>query len=175
MPKFISLPLFFMIAFTVCAADQGHGRVNLNGQIQAAACTISTEDAWQEISFGSHPLKEFTHYTNNEVTKNFSLNLINCVLEKEKGGEWESVEITFDGPGEPDNPSLFMLSGSGAGVAMRITDDYGHQAFAGEPMPKTPLSREITYLHYHLQLVANGKQLHAGDISTLLRFMVVYQ
>ena len=175
MPGFGLLHLLFLAAFSVCAADQGHGRVTLNGQIQAAACTVSTEDVWQEISFGSHPLKDFTRYSATEVSNDFSLNLVNCILEKEKGGEWESVEITFDGPREPDDPSLFMLSGGGAGIAMRITDDYGHPAIAGEPMPKVPLSNEATNLNYHLHLVANGKELHAGDISTFLRFMVVYQ
>lgn len=170
--------LLLMVMLTgtqAVSAGQGHGRVAIGGTILESACTIATDDVWQEIDFGSHPLKNFASQQREEVTRSFKLDLIHCILERDSGGEWKSVEVTFDGPRALNDPTLFSMTGTGKGVAMRITDKEGHKAIAGESLPPQPLTKDATRLDYQLHLVGTGEHLSAGELSTFLRFMVAYQ
>jgi type 1 fimbria pilin len=38
--------------FWRCGIRSGQGLVTMNGQIQESACSIHTDDIWQEIPFG---------------------------------------------------------------------------------------------------------------------------
>ena len=81
------------------ASDQGRGLVTMNGQIQESACSIHTNDAWQEIPFGVISYNDLNEQ-GKAVIKPFAVRLVNCSLERSRGGLWQSVNITFSGETE---------------------------------------------------------------------------
>ncbi|WP_318373713.1 fimbrial protein [Enterobacter sp.] len=170
------IPLLLLIlipGFTLAASHQGRGKLNMTGQIVASACAIATDDVWQEIDFGSVPLKDISSGTAN--SKAFYIHLLNCEMEKQNGELWKATQMTFDGSQESSNPRLFAMKGEGEGVALQISDAEGNTAIAGEALPAVELTGTHLDLKYNVQLVNNGKPLTAGEVSSLIRFMVTYQ
>ncbi|HBE7741843.1 TPA: type 1 fimbrial protein [Escherichia coli] len=155
------------------AQDQGHGRITMNGQIIASACTIAAEDVYQSINLGELPLRTLVADGQGPL-RAFSLHLIKCVLNKESGkGQWRDVLVTFDGVA--DGTSLFATQGEAQGVGIRIMDSHQQIAAVGRVMNATELEPDTTTLKYQLQLVRNSAALRAGEFSSVIKFMVNYQ
>lgn len=173
----VTLALFLSVCSVLQAAqikDEGRGRVSVNGQILASACSIHTDDIRQEILFDTQSPRTLRNHAGSGE-KSFSLRLTNCQLEKETQGEWKSVSVTFDGEIVSGNPSLFSVNGDARGVALRVVSKQGEQAFPGLPMNNIPLSQGSNQLDYRLQVVPDGKPFEEGHWSGSLRFMVAYQ
>jgi len=171
--KILLLVLSLFSGFTLAAPHQGHGQLSMAGQIVASACAIATDDVWQENDFCSIPLKDIS--SDKRITKPFYIHLLNCEMEKENGELWKSMQMTFNGSQEANNPGLFALKGEGEGVALQISDAEGNTAIAGKALPAVELTGTQLDLKYNVQLVNNGKALTAGEVSSLIRFMVTYQ
>lgn len=173
----VTLSLYFSFSTLLHATPikkAGHGQISVNGQVLDSACSIHTDDVKQEILFNDlSPRSLRNNYGLGE--KDFSLRLTNCRLEKETGGVWKSVSVTFDGEIVSDKPSLFAVSGDAKGVALKLVNKKGEQAFPGQPMNSISLSLEGNQLDYRLQVVPNGLPFEEGHWSGSLRFMVAYQ
>ncbi|MCH9296884.1 fimbrial protein [Pantoea allii] len=154
--------------------DHGHGHVHVNGQIQESACSIHTDDVWQEVTF---PPFSSTALINNGLASElpFSLRLVNCDLKRDSGGEWKSVSVTFDGDKVEHHPELFAISGEAQGFALTVSDSAGHIAYPGEMMDEVPLNKDGTELRYRLAVVPTGDDFEEGKWSGTVRFMVTYQ
>jgi len=176
------LRIFFLLTFSMMWAsaqaakwdDHGHGHVHVNGQIQESACSIHTDDVWQEVTF---PAFSSTSLENSGLTSQlpFSLRLVNCDLKRDRGGEWKSVSVTFDGDRVESHPELFAVTGNVQGFALTVSDDSGHIAHPGEMMDEMPLNKEGTELRYRLAVVPTGDDFEEGIWSGTVRFMVTYQ
>ena len=81
------------------------GRASFKGQVIAPACTLSMEDARQEIDMGTTPLRDLQNSPAGPEKK-FRLRLRNCELAGAGKQVYTAtrVRVTFDGiPGEtPD-------------------------------------------------------------------------
>lgn len=172
----IAVVLIQLLSLSVLAApaDQGHGIVRLNGEIMASACGIHTDDLWQEVNFPPVSVDQVSSFS-GQTTRDFSLRLINCRLEKEDGSLWQSAQVYFDG--EPDylTRSLFALHGEAKGLALQLTDERGEIALPGQAFSAVTLNEGDQKLNYHLRVMRNGEALQEGSWSASLRFMVVYQ
>ncbi|MBW1214081.1 fimbrial protein [Pantoea allii] len=176
------LRIFFLLTFSMMWAsaqaakwdDHGHGHVHVNGQIQESACSIHTDDVWQEVTF---PAFSSTSLENSGLTSQlpFSLRLVNCDLKRDRGGEWKSVSVTFDGDRVESHPELFAVTGNVQGFALTVSDESGHIAHPGEMMDEMPLNKEGTELRYRLAVVPTGDDFEEGIWSGTVRFMVTYQ
>jgi type 1 fimbria pilin len=175
MPTYL-FALLMTVASTgmVFAASQGNGSATMTGQIVEAACSIATDDVWQEIKFGSIPLREFAD-GNAPSSKPFNIHLVNCELEKSNGGTWSGVSVTFDGNTVDSNIDQFATSGEGKGVGINITDENGNKAIPGKALPTVKLYENNTDLHFNVHLARNNDNLAVGDLSSFIRFMVAYQ
>jgi type 1 fimbria pilin len=71
----------------------------MNGQIQESACSIHTDDIWQEIPFGVISYNDLNQ-EGKAVIKPFAVRLVNCSLERSRGDLWQSVNMTFSGETE---------------------------------------------------------------------------
>lgn len=162
------------ISCGVQAENQGKGRVLMHGEIVESACTIATDDIWQEIDFGDISIKEIAR-RGVETHKRISLHLVNCRLERENGTRWSSAIVTFAENNVSAEPGLFSMQGKGGGIGLLITDSDGVAAKSGVALPPVLLSEHSTDINFNLQLVDNGQPLLAGDVSTSLRFMVDWQ
>lgn len=166
--------LFVLFLATNClAGSPGKGKVFIRGEIIESACTIATGDELQEIDFNNVGLNDLKK--NVIIEKYLTLQLINCRLEKNKGGHWNTATITFDGSSDSVAAGLFKLSGQGGGVALRITDTAGMIAIPGKALSAVKLNENTTDIYFKMALVSNGGRLLAGRVSSLLPFMIVYQ
>ncbi|TQI78373.1 type 1 fimbria pilin [Serratia fonticola] len=175
MRKFFVI-ISFMLFSIKGSCFSGGGKVSMNGTIVESACTISTNDLWQEVDFGEVPLSKVVE--NGEATatmKAMIIHLVNCNLEKNKGGSWNNVSITFDGDTDSHRPDMFAMRGKGRGIGVEITDANGNVAVPGKVMPSLPLQEENTNLDFTIHLKRNNDTLKAGSLSSYIRFMVAYQ
>lgn len=167
-----------ILLLTLClrsalAQDQGHGRVTLNGQIVASACTIDGEDVNQSVYLGALPLRRLIKDGQGPIRK-FNLHLINCIVRNtSKEEQWRDVLITFDGV--TDESLLFAIQGISEGIGIRIMDSHQRIAEAGKPMDAADIEINNNTLSYQLQLVRNKKKLRSGDLYSIIRFLVYYQ
>lgn len=153
--------------------DFGHGIVHLNGQIIESACSIATDDVYQVIDLGETPI---SYLMRNELgkAKDFSIHLVNCVLDKESGGVWDNVSITFSGVQDNGRDDTFSVQGNAKGVGLRIYDLSSNVAKINQPMEGVELSPEQTTLNYKLRLVKNKNPMAVGNYTAFIRFMVQY-
>ncbi|WP_273855346.1 fimbrial protein [Serratia liquefaciens] len=151
---------------------QGNGKVNVQGSITDAACAIAVESRDQSINIGVIPLADIYRDGQGEG-KEFSIKLINCLLEHPSGRlqAWKQFQVVFDGNAEG---SLFNVQGGVTGVALRITDKFGNVAYPGKPLPLVDIQPGNMLLNYDIRLVANQRALKAGDYSSSIRFKLDY-
>lgn len=158
----------------VQADNQSNGRVVMHGEIVESACTIATDDIWQEIDFGNISIKEIER-RGTDISKRFTLHLVNCRLDHQNGSRWSAAHVTFSGHSVSEDSALFSMQGTGSGVGLRLTDSEGVTAKSGVALPPVLLSENNTGISFNLQLVDDGSALYAGDVSTFLRFMIDWQ
>ena len=166
--------LLLTIPFISTASTQGMGKVTMKGQIFESACSIHTDDAWQEIPFGVISYNDINKQS-SATTKPFAVRLINCALERNNGNLWQSVNITFGGETEVFHPDVFKVHGEAQGLGLRILNQTGDVAHSGVPLPNVNLQNKSNELRYLLSLVRNGKSLSEGNWYSVIRFMVTYQ
>lgn len=175
MPAYIFTLLLLSVTMGMAHASyQGSGKATLTGEIVEAACSIATDDVWQEINFGAVPLSDFAD-GNEPAGKPFHIRLQNCVLDKASGGIWQDVIVTFNGNTQSNQHDMFSMTGDGQGIGVKITDETGHKVIPGQPLPSVQLYEDNTNLHFNIHLARNNENLTSGDLSSFIRFMVAYQ
>ncbi|EMC8780153.1 MULTISPECIES: fimbrial protein [Providencia] len=173
MIKRLTLVLFAIFSTNVMANKQGHGSVTLNGQIIESACSILTDDIYQDIDFGAISINYLSGKSLSPI-KDFSIHLVNCDLNKESGEKWIDASITFSGLLDMNVENTFLTTGSAEGVGIKIYDNEFNVAKDKEAMPAIELQDKNTTLYYKIQLVRNNKPLKAGNYKSFIRYMVSY-
>lgn len=172
--SFMLIASFLYIANVAAATNAGVGRVNMGGEIHESACSIHTDDVWQEIPFDDVTQRTLSNAT-TAVTRPVKIRLINCTLERKNGGLWSNVIMTFDGAKDDASPDLFSVNGTAEGIGLRITNTSGKITKPGESLPPEEISEGDNELTYTLNLVRNGNQVKEGDWFSVIRFVVAYQ
>ena len=116
----LTLSLLLAISSGAVASDQGRGLVTMNGQIQESACSIHTDDIWQEIPFGVISYNDLDE-EGKAIIKPFAVRLVNCSLERSHGDLWQSVNITFSGETEVFRRDIFKVYGNAQGLGLRLS------------------------------------------------------
>lgn len=125
--RFLTSSLLLGISSVAVASEQGMGLVTMNGQIQESACSIHTDDIWQEIPFGVISYNDLDQ-EGKAIIKPFAVRLVNCSLERSDGGLWQSVNITFSGETEVFRRDIFKVYGDAQGLGLRIHSQVGDVA-----------------------------------------------
>nr|WP_315290285.1 fimbrial protein [Serratia proteamaculans] len=164
--------LFTTVFFSVHATGglAGWGRVNMQGSIIDAACAIAVDSREQSIDMGVIPLADIIRDGQGH-SKPFSIDLVNCVLDRPGKEDWKHFQVTFDGDPEGD---LFGVSGGASGVGLQISDSLGNIASPGKALPFVDIIPGGMQLNYSLKLVANNHALKSGDYFSSVRFKVDY-
>lgn len=171
----LSIFVFLLLSFTHpinAIADQGHGRVNVQGSIVEVPCAIDTQSRDQSVDMGVTPTAVIAR-DGRGISRPFHIRLVNCHLARLDTGrpDWRFFRATFDGDNERD---LFALAGTARGVALELVDSEGSIAHPGLPLPPGTLVEGEQQLNYTLRLVGNRKALDAGSFRTTLRFRMDY-
>ncbi|ROR08830.1 fimbrial protein [Erwinia sp. JUb26] len=154
------------------SSDNGQGRVNMIGSIIDAACAIDINSIDQTIDMGVVPVSRIVR-DGQSVKKNFSINLINCVLNKsdKDSTRWQYFTITFDGL---NDDGLFSVEGDAKGIAIKIIDNSGSIARPGLALPPGKIESGDISLNFSMQLVSNHRALQAGDYNAVIKFKMDY-
>jgi len=148
----------------------GWGRVNMQGSIIDTACAIAVESREQSVDMGVIPMADIIRDGHGH-SKPFSIDLINCVLDRPGKKDWKNFQVTFDG--DPEG-RLFGVHGGASGVGLQISDSRGNIALPGRTMPSVDIVPGSMQLNYSLKLVANSHVLKSGDYYSSIRFKVDY-
>ncbi|MGQ6473134.1 fimbrial protein [Serratia sp. IR-2025] len=169
---FCLLLALFFISQQAMSAGQGEGRVNMQGAIIDTACAIATESREQIIDMAIMPVSDIARDGRGRTVP-FSIELINCVLERADKSlpDWKQFRITFDGNSDGD---MFGVSGNAGGVALKITDVAGNIARPGEALPPVGILPGSYRLNYAMTLISNQRPLKAGDYFSSVRFKMDY-
>lgn len=172
-----SFCLSLILLFTAfCSSASNYrpevGRVLVNGQIQTAACSIHMDDVWQEVDFGSLPMR----YENGIfiATRKVKIDLVNCQPVKEDSEQWRSVTVIFDGEPAENGADLFAINSKDAGIALAIIDDRGNLAKPGETLSDVNLESKKNQIGYWLSVISMKQSAIAGEWSGGVRFIVSY-
>ncbi|MFG1174697.1 fimbrial protein [Erwiniaceae bacterium CAU 1747] len=155
------------------SADSDHGRVIMTGSIIDTACAISTGSLDQTVDMGAVPVSRIIR-DGQGAKKDFSINLVKCILERHEAGlnKWQYFTITFDGF---NDDGLFSVAGEAKGVAIRISDRDGNVASPGVALPPGEIEAGDMSLNFSMQLVSNHQALHAGEYNSIIKFKMDYE
>ncbi|HEE0677290.1 TPA: type 1 fimbrial protein, partial [Klebsiella pneumoniae] len=145
--RFLISSLLLGISSVSMASEQGKGLVTMNGQIQESACSIHTDDIWQEIPFGVISYNDLDQ-EGKAIIKPFAVRLVNCSLERSHDVLWQSVNITFSGETDVFRRDIFKVYGDAQGLGLRIHNQVGDVAQDGIPMPAVMLRNDNNELRY---------------------------
>lgn len=160
-------------------ANQGGGRVTLEGQVVDSACALDASNAYQLVEFDPLPMGQLIRQ-GQAFPKVFTLRLIKCALARPDSfrpgsylPDWQHVRVTFDGLADPGG-RWFAVGGTAKGFALRIADVQGQESRPGVAMALIPLTGAEQELSYTLQLVGNGRPMAVGTHRTAVRFRLEY-
>ncbi|MEX6003876.1 fimbrial protein [Providencia vermicola] len=96
--------LFLLTLFLspqMAASPHGWGKVTMGGEIVDTACAIDIGSRDQTINMGVLPTSYIREVGKGPI-KEFNIKLVDCRWEKysKENNEWNSFEVTFDGPSE---------------------------------------------------------------------------
>ncbi|MEG5552307.1 fimbrial protein [Enterobacter wuhouensis] len=148
----------------------GWGRVNMQGAIINTACSIAIESREQIIEMETISLTDIVE-NGHGTKKYFSIELVNCVIERSNRNDWRQFKITFDGNSDGE---LFRVGGDVSGVGLQITDLQGNVANPGVSLPFDDVTSEDMKLNYILRLISNNKVLKSGYYFLSIRFRLDY-
>lgn len=181
MPKIITrfnhlcmllIGLVFLPAESI-GANQGHGNVTIQGEINASACTIDTESIYQTINVGNINISNIIYSNGRNNVYPFNIVLINCMLIGSslpiKNNKY--FEVTFDGLSDSGS---FILEGQAKGVSLQVMDSSGQIARPGIPLEKNEINSEKLVLNYSIRLVGNNRNVESGEFYTALRYKMDY-
>ncbi|HGM5490604.1 TPA: fimbrial protein [Serratia fonticola] len=171
----IPLLLFSLVTTSNAEINKfGEGSVSMTGQIQESACSIHTDDVWQEIPFGVVSHRDIME-TNTKTSRFLKIRLVNCIQKKENEKDKLGIVMMFEGERDTNSPDLFAVQGAARGVGLKILDYQGLQAKPGEELPASDFYDGENEMVYRLHLIKNGVQAKEGDWSSAVRFIVAYR
>jgi type 1 fimbria pilin len=142
----------------------------MQGSIIDTACAIAVSSREQSIDLGVIPLADIIR-DGQSHSKPFSIDLVNCVIERPGKEDWKHFQVTFDGD---QDGRLFGVRGGASGVGLEISDSLGNIAAPGKALPTVDIIPGRMQLNYSLKLVANSHALKSGDYFSSIRFKVDY-
>nr|WP_142010363.1 fimbrial protein [Serratia fonticola] len=152
----------------------GDGHVSMTGQIQESACSIHTDDIWQEIPFGTINHRDIIE-TNTKASRLLKIRLVNCTQKQDDEKDRLGIVMMFEGERDTNSPDLFAVQGAARGMGLKISDYQGLQARPGEELPAVDFYDGENEMVYRLHLIKNGVQAKEGEWSSVVRFIVAYR
>lgn len=155
------------------AAQQGWGRVNMQGSIVDVPCVIAVDSREQTIDLSVLSAGSVIH-DGQGPTSLFSIQLVNCTLPPQLPGHSDQARFRVTFVGDMTDGALFGSAGQAGGIGIQITDAAGNVAQSGVPMPTGELVSGDMRLDYRLRLVGTHQILRVGAYRTTVRFKMDY-
>lgn len=160
-----------MISGAVNAADQGSGTVTFNGEIIDAPCSVAPESVDQVVEMGQISNRVLLDQGKSS-TKPFNIELQDCDITTQK-----SVNITFGGSADINNPDLLGIAGSASGAGIGIVTGSGEQVQLGQAADTTTLLEGDNTLEFaaYLQGSSASQAVVPGEFTSVANFTLAYE
>ncbi|MBT8769300.1 fimbrial protein [Metapseudomonas boanensis] len=170
----LSLAVFGALAVAstaVNAASAGSGKVNFEGSIIDAPCTLDAESANQTVRIDQVSNKQLANNGMSEV-KDFTIELREC-----DAATLKKVKVTFGGDIDTADPSLLAITGSASGAGIAITKG-NQQVKLGEALPAHALVAGDNTLLFGARLkgtTAKDVAVTPGEFKAVTNFQLAYE
>lgn len=160
-----------ILSGSVNAADQGSGTVTFNGEIIDAPCSVAPESVDQVVEMGQISNRVLLNQ-GKSVTKPFHIELQDCDVTTQK-----SVNITFGGSADVNNPELLGIAGSATGAGIGIVTGTGELVELGKPTDTTTLLEGDNTLEFaaYLQGSSASAAVVPGEFTSVANFTLAYE
>lgn len=147
--------------------------IRLHGELVEGPCVVNINSADQRVVFGVMSAHDFYSRPRGHVKK-FDILLEHCDLSF-----GNTVEITFDGEEDPQQPGLLAISGSAQGVAIGLETQQGEALSLNRDVARFNLLPGDTRLSLQAYLQADKgsieqRSIKEGTFSAITTFTLNY-
>lgn len=144
--------------------------VNITGNIQNNTCNVSVDSRGRVVNLGVYSARQFNIVGEKTVPVGFDISLVNC------GNAVRSVDITFEGVADNQNPALVKIdSHTGTkGLGIQILDNNKNELALNTPF-NTPLIPGDQTFKFYAQLKSTDIPVTAGNVDAVVNFVLNYQ
>jgi type 1 fimbria pilin len=153
------------ITFGVQAAGNS-GSVTFSGEVVDSPCDLAVGQDGTDIKVDFGQLSMSGLNTGKSITKDFTIKLKNCVMDK------KTAQITFNSTNQIVGKNLLKTTGSATGLGIRIND-----ITFGTALPLTGLAEGDNILTYTamVQKADEATLITAGDFISSTNFVIAYK
>lgn len=156
---------------SIAHANQGSGSVTFSGAIIDAPCSINPESVDQTVELGQ-VANSALKGGGKSIAKAFTINLENCVMEKDKS----NVTVTFTGVEDEKQAGTLKINGSASGASVVVTDKSGKLLPLGNASDAVALAEGTNKLTFGAYLQGNSaSSVVPGDFTAVADFQMAYQ
>ncbi|HFF9782375.1 fimbrial protein [Serratia marcescens] len=164
--------------------DGAHGVLHVRGELTESACRLEMASAYQAVSLGNTATAQLAQAGDRGVPVNVQLHLRDCLRTASNNRDvrtgnlvWSpqqpAVSASFIAPADADNPALVKVRGA-AGLALRITDAYGHDVRLGSRGAPLALAVGQQALNYTVTPERTRAPLVPGAYAAVVDFQLSY-
>ncbi|ELV2798023.1 fimbrial protein [Enterobacter ludwigii] len=157
-------------------ADPESSVLTVSGNVVASGCDVDTGSVNQKIKIGVFSAKDFPSVGSTSAFKAMNINLSNCY------GKLSTIQVTFSGITDADNPALLALSDSGSGstlatgIGVELLDNEGKAIPFNSTAPQTfELDEGANTLSFLLRYKSTRYPITSGEASAVMYFDLAYQ
>lgn len=163
----VGVPLILLLVVApVVHADTD---VYFSGNLVADPCELHVDSEDQIVDFRNVPSKTFIKYHRSERER-FSIWLTECDLSL-----GSTVTVTFMGAEDIDQPGLFAVTGTAAGIAIAVEDESGIPVKPNVAMRPSALTAGDTFLNFQAFVSAPvHSRVREGDFECVTTFLLEY-
>ncbi|QFI54449.1 fimbrial protein [Aeromonas simiae] len=144
--------------------------LEIGGTLVADPCVLTVDTEDQTVDFGAIASKTFINHSHS-VGQPFSIHLSECDLTL-----GNSVQLTFRGEEDSDQPGTFAIGGEVAGVAIALEDSEAQPVVPGGASLPLSLNEGDTLLRYQAYLQAQDfSKVKEGEFISTLIFELEYE
>lgn len=161
-----------LLSSAVPAADS---TLAVSGNVKASSCDVDTGSANQKVKIGTFSGKDFPTVGSTSAFKAMNINMSNCY------DKLKTVQVTFSGTSDADNPTLLALTDAGGGtlatgVGVELLDNSGKTIPFNKVSPQTfDLDAGNNTLSFLLRYKSTRYPVTAGEASAVMYFDLTYQ
>jgi len=158
-----------LLALAGAPASKADTDVLFSGTLVADPCELHVDSEDQIVDFRNVPSKTFIKYHRSERER-FSIRLTECDLSL-----GDTVTVTFNGNEDLDQPGLFAVTGTAAGIAIAVEDADGTPVLPGVAMRPAALTAGDTILNFQAFISGpDHSRVREGDFECVTVFLLEY-
>ena len=161
---------FALMSGAAFADDAGHGKVTFEGSIINAPCSVSGKSIDQTITLDQISNKVLDNGGKSEP-KPFYIELIDCTVETAS-----TVQVTFTGAADTNNPDMLGITGSASGAGIVMTDGSGKPITLGTATDAQVIQDGNNTLAFSAYVQADtvSGPVTPGTFSSVTNFTLAY-